>query len=192
MDGKTPARLLTRYREEIVPQMMQEFGYKNVMQVPKLQKIVINIGLGEAVQNAKAIDAAVGDLTAIAGQKPVVTRAKKSIAAFKLREGMPIGAMVTLRGQRMYEFLDRLTAVALPRIRDFRGVSPNSFDGRGNYTLGLREQLAFAEIDYDRIDKVRGLELSIVTTARNDEEGRRLLALLGMPFAASDRAVRVA
>ena len=192
MDGKTPARLLTRYREETVPQMMQEFGYKNVMQVPKLQKIVINIGLGEAVQNAKAIDAAVGDLTAIAGQKPVVTRAKKSIAAFKLREGMPIGAMVTLRGQRMYEFLDRLTAIALPRIRDFRGVSPNSFDGRGNYTLGLREQLAFAEIDYDRIDKVRGLEMSIVTTARNDEEGRKLLALLGMPFAASDRAVRVA
>ena len=192
MDGKTQARLLTRYREEIVPQMMQEFSYKNVMQVPKLQKIVVNIGLGEAIQNAKAIDAAVGDLAAITGQKPVVTKAKKSIAAFKLREGMPIGAMVTLRGQRMYEFYDRLTAIALPRIRDFRGVSPNSFDGRGNYTLGLREQLAFAEIDYDRIDKVRGLELSIVTTARTDEEGRRLLALLGMPFAASDRAVRVA
>jgi large subunit ribosomal protein L5 len=162
---------------------MEEFSYKNVMQAPKLEKIVINIGLGEAVQNAKAIDAAVGDLTAIAGQKPVVTRAKKSIAQFKLRTGMPIGAMVTLRGLRMYEFLDRLTAVTLPRIRDFRGVSPNSFDGRGNYTLGLRDQIIFPEIDYDKIDKQRGLEMSFVTTARNDEEGRRLLALLGMPFA---------
>jgi large subunit ribosomal protein L5 len=194
MDGneRTQARLLTRFREEIVPQLMEEFGYKNVMQVPRLEKIVVNIGLGEAIQNAKAIDAAVGDLSAITGQKPVVTKAKKSIAAFKLRAGMPIGAMVTLRGQRMYEFLDRLIAIALPRIRDFRGVSPNSFDGRGNYTLGLREQLAFAEIDYDRIDKVRGLELSIVTTARTDEEGRRLLALLGMPFATSDRATRAA
>jgi large subunit ribosomal protein L5 len=192
MDGRTQARLLARYREEIVPQLMQEFGYKNVMQVPKLEKIVVNIGLGEAIQNAKAIDAAVGDLATITGQKPVVTKAKKSIAAFKLRAGMPIGAMVTLRGQRMYEFLDRLIAIALPRIRDFRGVSPNSFDGRGNYTLGLREQLAFAEIDYDKIDKVRGLEMSFVTTARTDEEGRRLLALLGMPFAASDRATRAA
>lgn len=188
----TQARLLVRFRAELVPQLMQEFGYKNVMQVPKLQKIVVNIGLGEAIQNAKAIDAAVGDLSAITGQKPVVTKAKKSIAAFKLRAGMPIGAMVTLRGQRMYEFYDRLTSIALPRIRDFRGVSPNSFDGRGNYTLGLREQLAFPEIDYDRIDKVRGLEMSIVTTARTDEEGRRLLALLGMPFAASDRATRAA
>ena len=177
------ARLLDRYRAEIVPAMMEEFSYKNVMQVPKVVKIVINIGLGEAVQNAKAIDAAVGDLQAITGQKPVVTRAKKSIAAFKLREGMPIGAMVTLRGQRQYEFLDRLVSVALPRIRDFRGVSPNSFDGRGNYTLGLREQLAFPEIDYDRIDKVRGLEMSIVTTARNDEEGRALLSRMGVPFA---------
>jgi large subunit ribosomal protein L5 len=157
------------------------------MQVPKLTKIVINIGLGEAVQNAKAIDAAVGDLQAITGQKPVVTKAKKSIAAFKLREGMPIGAMVTLRGQRQYEFLDRLVSVALPRIRDFRGVSPNSFDGRGNYTLGLREQLAFPEIDYDRIDKVRGLEVSIVTTAQNDEEGRSLLAKLGVPFSRPDQ-----
>lgn len=192
MDGTTQARLLTRYREEIVPQMMEEFRYKNVMQVPKLVKIVVNIGLGEAVQNAKAIDAAVSDLSAITGQKPVVTKAKKSIAAYKLRAGMPIGAMVTLRGQRMYEYYDRLTAIALPRIRDFRGVSPNSFDGRGNYTLGLREQLAFAEIDYDRIDKVRGLEMSFVTTAKTDEEGQRLLALLGMPFAASDRAVRAA
>jgi large subunit ribosomal protein L5 len=192
VNGKAQARLLVRYREEVVPELMREFGYKNVMQVPKLEKIVVNIGLGEAIQNAKAIDAAVGDLSAITGQKPVVTKAKKSIAAFKLRAGMPIGAMVTLRGQRMYEFLDRLVAIALPRIRDFRGVSPNSFDGRGNYTLGLREQLAFPEIDYDKIDKVRGLELSIVTTAKTDEEGRRLLALLGMPFASTDRATRAA
>ncbi|HET8524105.1 MAG TPA: 50S ribosomal protein L5 [Thermomicrobiales bacterium] len=177
------ARLQDQYKAEIVPTLITEFGYQNVMQVPKLEKIVINIGLGESIQNARAIDAAVGDLTAIAGQKPVVTRAKKSIAAFKLRAGMPIGAMVTLRGQRMYEFLDRLVAVALPRIRDFRGVSPNSFDGRGNYTLGLREQLVFPEIEYDKIDRTRGLEVSIVTTAKTDEEGRRLLALLGMPFA---------
>ncbi len=181
------ARLQDRYRDEVVPALMQEFAYKNVMQVPKLEKIVVNVGLGEAVANARAIDAAVGDLTAITGQKPVVTRAKRSIAAFKLRTGMPIGAMVTLRGPRMYEFLDRLTAVAMPRIRDFRGVSPNSFDGRGNYTLGLREQLAFPEIDYDRIDKTRGLEMSFVTTARTDEEGRRLLALLGMPFARTEQ-----
>jgi large subunit ribosomal protein L5 len=177
------ARLREKYREDIVPTLMSEFGYSNVMQAPKLQKIVVNIGLGEAVQNAKAIDAAVGDLTSITGQKPVVTRAKKSIAAFKLRAGMPIGAMVTLRGERMYEFLDRLVAISLPRVRDFRGVSPNSFDGRGNYTLGLREQLLFPEIEYDKIDKTRGLEMSFVTTARTDEEGRRLLALLGMPFA---------
>jgi large subunit ribosomal protein L5 len=177
------ARLRDKYREDIVPTLMSEFGYRNVMQVPKLQKIVVNIGLGEAVQNAKAVDAAVGDLTQVTGQKPVVTRAKKSIAAFKLRAGMPIGAMVTLRGERMYEFLDRLVAVALPRVRDFRGVSPNAFDGRGNYTLGLRDQIIFPEIDYDKIDKQRGLEMSFVTTARNDEEGRRLLALLGMPFA---------
>jgi large subunit ribosomal protein L5 len=165
---------------------MKEFGYSNVMQVPKLVKVVVNIGLGESIQNAKAIDAAVNDLTLITGQKPVVTRAKKSIAAFKLRAGMPIGAMVTLRGQRMYEFVDRLTSVAMPRIRDFRGVSPNSFDGRGNYTHGLREQLMFPEIDYDKIDKTRGLEVSIVTTARTDEEGRRLLQLLGMPFAKTE------
>jgi large subunit ribosomal protein L5 len=181
------ARVQERYREEIVPALMQDFAYKNVMQVPKLTKIVVNIGLGEAVSNARAIDAAVGDLAAITGQKPVVTRAKKSIAAYKLRAGMPIGAMVTLRGPRMYEFLDRLTSVTLPRIRDFRGVSPNSFDGRGNYTLGLREQLAFPEIDYDKIDKTRGLEMSFVTTARTDEEGRRLLTLLGMPFARTER-----
>jgi large subunit ribosomal protein L5 len=177
------ARLFDTYKESIVPQMVTDFQYKNVMEVPKVTKIVVNIGLGEAVQNARAIEAAVGDLTAIVGQKPVVTRAKKSIAAFKLRAGMPIGAMVTLRGERMYEFLDRLVSVSLPRIRDFRGVSPNSFDGRGNYTLGLRDQIMFPEIDYDKIDKTRGLEVSIVTTARNDEEGRRLLTLMGMPFA---------
>src|SRR5690349_20962731 len=182
------ARLKEKYKTEIVPALMKEFEFDNVMQVPKLEKIVVNIGLGEAIQNAKAVDAAVGDLTQIAGQKPVVTRAKKSIAAFKLREGMPIGAMVTLRGEMMYEFLDRLIAVSLPRIRDFRGISPNSFDGRGNYTLGLPEQIAFPEIDFDRIDKSRGLEMSFVTTAKNDEEGRRLLALLGMPFARTERA----
>mgnify|MGYP000459838367 CR=1 FL=1 len=182
------ARLRDRYRQEVVPELMKEFGYANVMQAPKLEKIVVNIGLGEAVSNAKAIDAAVGDLSSITGQKPVVTRAKRSIAAFKLRTGMPIGAMVTLRGPRMYEFLDRLVSIAMPRIRDFRGVSPNSFDGRGNYTLGLREQIAFPEIDYDRIDKTRGLEMSFVTTAKTDEEGRKLLSLLGMPFARTERA----
>jgi len=160
------ARLFDQYKSDVIPAMMTEFNYSNVMQVPKLEKIVVNIGLGEAVQNAKAIDAAVADLTAITGQRPVVTRAKKSIAAFKLRAGMPIGAMVTLRGLRMYEFLDRLTAVTMPRIRDFRGVSPNSFDGRGNYTLGLREQIVFPEIDYDKVDKTRGLEMSFVTTAK--------------------------
>lgn len=177
------ARVRDRYAEEVVPALTSDFGYTNIYEVPKLQKIVINIGLGEAVQNGRAIDAAVNDLRQITGQAPVVTKAKKSIAAFKLREGMPIGAMVTLRGDRMYEFYDRLTAIALPRIRDFHGVSQNAFDGRGNYTLGLREQLMFAEIEYDQIDKVRGLEVSFVTTAKTDEEGRRLLALLGMPFA---------
>jgi large subunit ribosomal protein L5 len=181
-------RLQDKYREEIVPQLMKEFSYSNVMQVPQLKKIVLNVGLGEAISNAKAIDAAVGDLSLITGQRPVVTRAKKSIAAFKLREGMPIGAMVTLRGPRMYEFFDRLVAVTLPRIRDFRGVSPNAFDGRGNYTLGLQEQMAFPEIEYDKIDKSRGLELSLVTSAKTDEEGRRLLALLGLPFARTERA----
>jgi len=181
-------RLQDKYREEIVPQLMKEFTYSNVMQVPELEKIVLNVGLGEAISNAKAIDAAVGDLGLITGQRPVVTRAKKSIAAFKLREGMPIGAMVTLRGPRMYEFFDRLVAVTLPRIRDFRGVSPNAFDGRGKYTLGLQEQMAFPEIEYDRIDKSRGLELSLVTSAKTDEEGRRLLALLGLPFARTERA----
>jgi large subunit ribosomal protein L5 len=183
------ARLREKYREDVVPELMKEFGYSNVMQVPQLKKIVVNVGLGEAVSNAKALEAAIGDITLITGQKPVVTRAKRSIAAFKLRAGMPIGAMVTLRGPRMYEFLDRLVSITLPRIRDFRGVSPNSFDGRGNYTLGLPEQIAFPEIDYDRIDKARGLELSLVTTARNDEEGRRLLALLGMPFARTERPI---
>jgi len=177
------ARLRERYREDIVPTLQRELGYKNIYQVPKLEKIVVNVGLGEAIANGRALEAATSDLATITGQQPVVTRAKKSIAAFKLRAGMPIGAMVTLRGERMYEFLDRLVSVALPRIRDFRGVSPNSFDGRGNYTLGLREQLMFPEIDYDRIDKIRGLEVSIVTTARTDDEGRRLLTLLGMPFA---------
>ncbi len=177
------ARLRERYREDIVPSMQRELGYKNVYQVPKLEKIVVNVGLGEAISNGRALEAAVNDLSTITGQKPVVTRAKKSVAAFKLREGMPIGAMVTLRGPRMYEFLDRLVSIALPRIRDFRGVSPNSFDGRGNYTLGLREQLMFPEIEYDQIDKIRGLEVSLVTTAKTDDEGRRLLALLGMPFA---------
>ncbi|MBA2758641.1 MAG: 50S ribosomal protein L5, partial [Chloroflexia bacterium] len=171
------ARLRERYREDIVPSMQRELGYKNVYQVPKLEKIVVNVGLGEAIANGRALEAAVNDLSKITGQKPVVTRAKKSVAAFKLREGMPIGAMVTLRGERMYEFLDRLVSIALPRIRDFRGVSPNSFDGRGNYTLGLREQLMFPEIEYDQIDKIRGLEVSLVTTAKTDDEGRRLLAL---------------
>ncbi len=177
------ARVREQYKQDVIPALTNEFGYKNPYQVPKLEKIVLNIGLGEAVANGRALDAAVGDLTTIAGQKPVITRAKKSIASFKLRAGMPIGAVVTLRGDHMYEFLDRLVATALPRIRDFRGISPNSFDGRGNYTLGLREQIMFPEIDYDKIDKVRGLEISIVTSAKTDEEGRRLLALLGMPFA---------
>lgn len=177
------ARLQERYINEIRPTLRREFGYKNDFEVPRLEKIVLNIGIGEAIQNNRALDAAVEDLAAITGQRPIVTRAKKSIAAFRLRDGMPIGVKVTLRGQRMYEFYDRLTNVALPRIRDFRGVSPNSFDGRGNYTLGLREQIMFPEIDYDRIDKIRGLEVSIVTTARTDDEGRRLLTLLGMPFA---------
>jgi large subunit ribosomal protein L5 len=181
------ARIRDKYRDEVLPALMKEFEYDNVMEVPKLTKIVVNIGLGEAVQNAKAIDAAVGDLTTVAGQRPVVTRAKKSIAAYKLRAGMPIGTMVTLRGDRMYEFLDRLQSIALPRIRDFRGLSPNAFDGRGNYTLGLREQLIFPEIEYDKIDKTRGMEVTFVSTAKTDDEGRRLLELLGMPFARSER-----
>lgn len=176
------ARLRETYTEEIRPALQKEFGYKNLLQVPKLEKIVLNIGVGEAISNNRALDAAVGDLAAITGQKPVITRAKRSIAAFRLREGMPIGTTVTLRGDRMYEFFDRLTNASLTRIRDFRGVSPRSFDGRGNYTLGLREQLIFPEIEYDKVDKTRGMEISIVTTAKTDEEGRRLLKLLGMPF----------
>ena len=168
---------------EAVPALKTEFGYKNVMQVPRLEKIVVNIGLGEALANAKVIDAAVGDLALITGQRAVVTKAKKSIATFKVREGNPIGAKVTLRGARMWEFFERLTRVALPRIRDFRGVSGKAFDGRGNYTLGLKEQLSFPEIEFDKIDRLRGLEVTIVTTAKSDEESKRLLALLGMPFA---------
>lgn len=175
-------RLKDLYRSEIVPKMMEEFGYDNVMRVPKLDKVVVNIGVGEALQNAKALDAASDDMAAITGQKPAVRRAKKSIASFRLRAGSPVGVKVTLRGNRMYDFLDRLINVALPRQRDFRGVSPDSFDGRGNYTLGLREQLVWPEIDYDQVDQVRGMEISIVTTAGTDEEGRRLLSLMGMPF----------
>jgi large subunit ribosomal protein L5 len=170
------------YKEDIVPALMKEFSYTSVMQVPRLQKIVLNIGLGEALDNAKAIEFASNDIRQITGQRPVVTRAKKSIASFKLREGRAIGIKVTLRGERMWSFLARLIHVALPRTRDFQGISPDSFDGRGNYTLGLTEQLLFPEVDYDKIDKVRGMELSIVTTARNDAEGRSLLAHLGMPF----------
>lgn len=182
---REPAGLRLRYRDEVVPALIREFRYANPTQVPRVDKVVVNIGLGEAIQNAKAIDAAVGDLAIITGQKPIVTRATRSIAQFRLRTGMPIGAKVTLRGQRMYDFLERTLRLALPRIRDFRGVSPGSFDGRGNFSLGLREQLMYPEIDYDKIDRLRGLEISIVTTARSDEEGRRLLALLGMPFAAN-------
>ncbi len=175
-------RLKERYEKEVVPALMEEFGYRSVMEVPRIQKIVVNIGLGEALQNSKAIDAAVRDVSIITGQRPVVTRARRSIATFKLREGMPIGVKVTLRQRRMWDFLDRLIGVALPRQRDFRGISPDSFDGRGNYSLGLREQLVFPEIDYDEIDKVRGMEVTIVTTAKTDEEARRLLSMLGMPF----------
>ena len=175
--------LRQRYQEEVVPALVKEFNYGNPMQVPGLSKIVVNIGLGEALQNAKALDAAVGDLASITGQKPIITRARRSIAQFRLRTGNPIGAKVTLRGQRMWDFYERLTRLALPRIRDFRGVPGRSFDGRGNYSLGLTEQLAFPEIDYDKIDRLRGLEVSIVTTARTDEESKRLLQLLGMPFA---------
>ena len=174
--------LRQRYHDEIVPALQREFAYANSMQIPRVEKVVVNIGLGEAIANAKALDAAVGDLTTITGQKPIVTRAKRSIAQFRLRTGMPIGAKVTLRGQRMYDFLERTMALALPRIRDFRGIPTRSFDGRGNFSLGLREQLVYPEIDYDKIDRLRGLEISIVTTAKTDEEGRKLLELLGMPF----------
>jgi large subunit ribosomal protein L5 len=174
--------LKERYQNEIVPALMDNLHLENIMEVPRVQKIVVNIGVGEALDNAKALDAAVEDLTRIVGQKPVITQARKSIANFKLREGRSIGVKVTLRGERMWSFLDRMMNVALPRERDFRGISPNSFDGRGNYTLGFREQLVFPEIDYDKIDKIRGLEVSIVTSARTDEEGRELLKMLGMPF----------
>jgi large subunit ribosomal protein L5 len=176
------ARLKERYAKEIAPAIAKEFDIKNPMAVPRLEKIVLNMGLGEAVANAKIIDTAAEELTSIAGQKPVTTRAKKAIASFKLRQGMPIGSMVTLRGDRMYEFLDRLVSVALPRVRDFRGVSPKAFDGRGNYTLGIREQLIFPEIDFNKVDKTRGMNISIVTTARDDEQARALLRALGMPF----------
>ncbi|HBQ87506.1 MAG TPA: 50S ribosomal protein L5 [Syntrophomonas sp.] len=176
------ARLYEMYQQEIVPRLIEQFKYKNVMQVPRVEKIVVNIGLGEAVQNPKALDGAVNDLTAITGQKPIITKARKSIAGFKLREGMSIGCKVTLRGERMYDFLDKLINLDLPRVRDFRGVSPQAFDGRGNYSLGIKEQTIFPEIDYDKIDKVRGLEVVIVTTAKTDEEARALLKNMGMPF----------
>ncbi len=176
------ARLKEKYTSEIAPAMQREFGYRNPMQIPKLEKITINMGLGEAIQNSKLIDVAANELAVVAGQKPVVTKAKKSIAAFKLREGMNIGAMVTLRGDRMYEFLDRLLNIVLPRVRDFRGISAKSFDGRGNYTLGLRDQLIFPEIDFNKVDKARGMNVSITTTATTDEEGRALLRHFGMPF----------
>ena len=176
------ARLKERYKQEIAPQLMKEFEIKNPMRTPKLEKIVLNMGIGEAIANAKILDTAADELGAISGQKPVITKAKKSIAAFKLRKGMPIGTSVTLRGDQMYEFLDRLISISLPRVRDFRGVSPKSFDGRGNYTLGVREQLIFPEIDFNKVDKTRGLNISIVTTAQTDEEARALLKALGMPF----------
>jgi large subunit ribosomal protein L5 len=178
------ARLKERYKSEVLPRLMKDLGYKNREQVPRLDKVVLNIGLGEAIQNAKALDLAVAELAAITGQKPVITKARKAIANFKLREGMPIGCMVTLRGERMYEFLDRLLNVALPRVRDFKGVSDRSFDGRGNYALGVREQIIFPEIDLDKVDKVRGLTVCINTTARSDAEGKALLQALGMPFRA--------
>ena len=176
------ARLKEQYTQEIVPRLMKEFGYKSIMQVPRLEKIVVNMGLGEAIQNVKILDSAAEELGRITGQKAVVTKAKKSIAAFKLRTGMPIGCMVTLRRERMYEFLDRLMNVSLPRVRDFKGVSPKGFDGQGNYSLGVREQLIFPEIEYDKIDKIKGLNVTIVTSAKTDEEGRALLRYLGMPF----------
>lgn len=175
-------RVLQYYKENVVKELTEKFGYTTVMQVPKIEKIVVNMGVGDAIANSKALDAAVEDLTAITGQKPLVTKAKKSIAVFKLREGMSIGAKVTLRGEKMYEFFDKLVSISLPRVRDFRGVNPNSFDGRGNYTIGIKEQLIFPEIVYDKVFKVRGMDIVIVTTAKTDEEGRALLSMLGMPF----------
>ena len=177
-----PSRLQEKYRKETMPSLVKRFGYKNTMAVPRVQKVTVNIGLGEASQNSKLLDVAAIELGQIAGQKPVITRAKKSIANFKIRKGMPIGCMVTLRGDRMYEFLDRLTSVVLPRVRDFKGLPPNSFDGRGNYTFGLKDQLVFPEIDYTRVDKIKGMNVTITTTARTDEEGRELLKLIGVPF----------
>ncbi|MBR8838473.1 MAG: 50S ribosomal protein L5 [Stigonema ocellatum SAG 48.90 = DSM 106950] len=177
-----PTRLKKTYQETIVPKLMNQFQYANIHQVPKLVKVTVNRGLGEAAQNAKSMEASLSEIALITGQKPVVTRAKKAIAGFKIRQGMPVGIMVTLRGERMYAFVDRLINLALPRIRDFRGISPKSFDGRGNYTLGVREQLIFPEIEYDRVDQVRGMDISIITTAQNDEEGRALLKEMGMPF----------
>jgi large subunit ribosomal protein L5 len=178
-------RLHEKYRKDVVPALTKRFGYKNIMAVPRVKKVTLNIGLGEASQNVKLLDTAAVELGQIAGQKPVITRAKKSIANFKIRRGMPIGCMVTLRGERMFEFLDRLSAVVLPRVRDFKGLPPNSFDGRGNYTLGLKDQLVFPEIDYTRVDKIKGMNITITTTAHNDEEGRELLRLLGIPFRAT-------
>ena len=177
------ARLKAKYQEDVIPAMMKEFGYRSVMQVPKLEKVTVNVGVGEATQNIKALDSTVAEITLITGQKPVITRAKKAIANFKLREGVPIGCMVTLRGDRMYEFLDRLIHVALPRVRDFKGVSDRSFDGRGNYSLGLREQIIFPEIQSDKVEKPRGMTISITTTSKTDAEGRALLRFMGMPFA---------
>jgi large subunit ribosomal protein L5 len=176
------SRLKDRYEQDVAPSLQKEFGYRNVMAIPKIEKIVVNMGLGEATQNAKIVDTGADEVARITGQKPVTTRAKKSIAQFKVRKGMPIGSMVTLRGDRMWNFLDRLISVALPRVRDFRGVSPKGFDGRGNYTLGLKDQLLFPEIDYMKVDKARGMNISVVTTAKSDEESRKLLQLLGMPF----------
>lgn len=181
MEREMP-NLKQHYLEQVVPLLMSRFGYRNVMQVPRMEKIVVNIAVGEATQNPKALDAAVEDLTTITGQRPIIRRAKRSIAAFKLRAGMPIGCMVTLRGNRMYEFMERLVNVALPRLRDFRGLSPEGFDARGNYNMGLREQLIFPEIDYDKVDRVRGMNITVVTSARTDEEARELLRLMGMPF----------
>ena len=178
------ARLQDQYKKEIVPRLKEKFGYRNVMRVPKLSKVVVNMGLGDAIENAKVIETAAEEISIITGQKPVVTKARKSIANFKLREGVPIGVMVTLRRDRMYVFLDKLIAIALPRVRDFKGVSPRGFDGRGNYTLGIKEQIMFPEVNYDKIDKIRGMNITIVTTARTDEEGLELLRLMGMPFRA--------
>jgi len=182
------SRLKEKYKEEVIPTMMRDYGYKSVMQVPRLKKIVVNIGIGEAIQQANIIEAAERDLASITGQHPVITRAKRPIAGFKLRKGMPIGVMVTMRGERMYDFFDKLVSISLPRLRDFQGISRNSFDGRGNYTLGLKEQIIFPEIEYDKVDKVRGMEISVVTTARNNDEGSRFLELMGMPFSRESRA----